>query len=112
MKVTITYRKSSSTNWPCVALAEVDGEIAAECGVGKTWEESRADLIKRLEERAGISTPPEPETIELPEAPEPEPSAEDIAKAKEDAAVEQGLNDEAFAQYDVDEKSAWGGIDQ
>jgi hypothetical protein len=62
MNITINYRVGDSTGCSCVAWTEFRGQSFTRCG--KTWEEAKNDLIKRVKEFMATTVPPQ-ETVSI-----------------------------------------------
>ena len=62
MRVEIRHEPNSDASFPCCSRTEVQGRDYF--GIGRTWEDSEANLIMKLEAYYG-QTPPPPRTVEI-----------------------------------------------
>jgi hypothetical protein len=58
----IEYLRSKDNRYPCIAGTTVMGEY--HCSCGKTWEEAKTALLKKVDEFLSIEVPP-PETVDV-----------------------------------------------
>jgi hypothetical protein len=62
MRVDIVYNNNSDAEFLCCAETEIRG--VKYFGIGKTWEQSKENLLKKVNALMG-QTPPAPETVEI-----------------------------------------------
>ena len=62
MKIQINYETNADKEYICCARTEIRGD--GYFGIGRTWEDAKAALLKKLDGLLGQTAPP-PETVEV-----------------------------------------------
>lgn len=62
MRVTINYETNADAEYVCCARTEIQGR--GYFGIGRTWEDAKANLLKKVEAVVSQSAPA-PETVEV-----------------------------------------------